>query len=387
MYPHQTERLTQALDRAGLDALVATSPANVAYITGWHGHPGAASSEVAIFTRSGTALVTRADTAPDVLWQGVDADHVIVFGGLTHSECAEGGRESRRLSEIIAESSRDEGAALAAALERLGARQGAVGLDETGLPPGRFPALEAALGGARVTPGAAALAVARRVKGPYEIECLANALRIAEEALDKVIQAMERGTTEREAADLFSAEVIRAGAWPFPPLVGMGDRTSLPAPRPTDRALSPGALVRLDVGCMYKGHCASVARTAILGEPSARVESVYGAIQSAVEDAADAAREGAPVGRPLAAALVGAREAGLASCRWDRIGHGIGLERREPPELGAGDAPLEAGEVLCVEAAHHDVGDFGVSARDTVLVATGGGRALNRSHHGLVVLD
>ena len=35
MYPHQAERLTAALERHKLDALVAASPANIAYITGF----------------------------------------------------------------------------------------------------------------------------------------------------------------------------------------------------------------------------------------------------------------------------------------------------------------------------------------------------------------
>ena len=35
MYPHQAERLTAALESGGLDALVAASSANVAYVTGF----------------------------------------------------------------------------------------------------------------------------------------------------------------------------------------------------------------------------------------------------------------------------------------------------------------------------------------------------------------
>ena len=35
MYPHQAERLSAALEGGALDALVASSPANVAYVTGF----------------------------------------------------------------------------------------------------------------------------------------------------------------------------------------------------------------------------------------------------------------------------------------------------------------------------------------------------------------
>jgi Xaa-Pro aminopeptidase len=35
VYPHQAERLTAALEREGLAALVATTPGNLAYVTGF----------------------------------------------------------------------------------------------------------------------------------------------------------------------------------------------------------------------------------------------------------------------------------------------------------------------------------------------------------------
>ena len=221
MYPHQSERLTEALDRAALDALVATSPASIAYITGFHGLGLAPfpSTDLGVFTRAGTALVTAADTAPAIVSDGVNGDHVVVFGDLSGlpSEAA-ARRETRRLTEIVAESSRDRAGALAVALDRLGALRSSVGLDESWLPHEVFRSFADRLTGARVVAAASLLSGARRVKGPYEIECLGRALQVAEEALDAVIQTLERGATEREVAVLFSTEVLKRGAWPFPPL-------------------------------------------------------------------------------------------------------------------------------------------------------------------------
>ncbi len=277
--------------------------------------------------------------------------------------------------------------ALALALERLGADKGAgVGLDEGWMPEETLRSVSRGCT-APVVPAARALAEARRVKGPYEIECLARSLQIAEEALDAVIQAIERGTTELEAATQFSAEVLKRGAWPFPPLVGIGVRSGIPAPTPTDAALRPGAVIRLDVGCVYKGYCSSVARTAVLGEPAAGAEEAYSVVHTALEAAIGAVRGGAKIRRALEAASEAARELGISQPAWREVGHGIGLERREEPALDNSEKELETGEVLCVETSSYDFGRVGLSARDTVLVTTGGGRALNRSHHGLVVLD
>ena len=68
MYPHQAERLSDALERAGLDALVATSPENIAYITGFRSLTGAVlrTLQFAIFTRQGAALVVPTIEAPAI---------------------------------------------------------------------------------------------------------------------------------------------------------------------------------------------------------------------------------------------------------------------------------------------------------------------------------
>jgi hypothetical protein len=50
-------------------------------------------------------------------------------------------------------------------------------------------------------------------------------------------------------------------------------------------------------------------------------------------------------------------------------------------------AIVEAGEVLCLEAVHWDLGSMGLMIRDTLLMTSAGARAMNRSRHDLVVLD
>jgi Xaa-Pro aminopeptidase len=78
----------------------------------------------------------------------------------------------------------------------------------------------------------------------------------------------------------------------------------------------------------------------------------------------------------------------LAQYQGDRVGHGIGLEAREPPELALGEATvLEAGEVLQIEMCFHEVGAVGFAVRETALVALTGARVLNRSARGLITLD
>jgi len=121
-----------------------------------------------------------------------------------------------------------------------------------------------------------------------------------------------------------------------------------------------------------------------------RRPGVAGIARTLVRECAEAGRAaGAKLPGDIHETAVGAtREAGLPGFTRYHVGHGIGLEPYERPKLNAGNStPLEAGDVLRVETPHYEHGWGGLSIKDTVLVTTTGARALNRSAHGLVVLD
>ncbi len=390
MYPHQRERLTETMERAGLAALIATTPANVFYVTGFRSLTTAVFNtlNVAVFAPNGTALIVPAvDVAPIVL-DGVDVDHVHPFGGFVSQFSEAAGERERRVRDICDRRAPSPGDALAAALDALGVREGSVGLDEGAVSHPVWERLAGRLRGHPLTPAAEHFLAARRIKSPYELQCLERALHVAEEAANAVVQMLKPGVTEREALIVYEAEVGRRGAQPLPGSVAIGERTSIAAPPPTDRALRPGDLVRLDLGAVYKGYCASLARTAVMGDPTDRQQAAWDAVQAGLEAAIDAVKPGAPAERVHQRAVETVRGAGFADFRRYHVGHGIGLEPYERPKFAAGiTTPLELGEVVRIEVPYLEVGWGGLAVRDTVLVTSAGSRTLNRSVHGLVVLD
>ena len=390
MYPHQAERLTAALERAGFEAFVATSPASIAYITGFRSLTDAISgtTQFAVFSRQGAALVVPAVDVPTIVADAIDVGDILCFGELGAAFAQAAVTAIRRIQAIVNGRAAGPVEALAAALDRLEIRRGSVGVDDSGLTHETRQRLVDGLGAIRVTSAAAHLAAARRVKAPYEIECLGRALRIAEEALDAVIQTADRGMTEREAANLYGVEVIKRGAWPQPAVIAMGEHAAIPAPWPTDRALRRGDLVRFDVGSVYKGYHASLGRTAVLGEPTPSQELLYRAIQAGLEAAIAAVVPGAPAERVFEAGLTAVRTNGLPRYEGVHVGHGIGLEPTEAPKLMSGsDTAIEMGEVLTIQTPYYEIGSMGATVKDTVLVTSGGARVMNRSHRGLVILD
>jgi Xaa-Pro dipeptidase len=277
--------------------------------------------------------------------------------------------------------------AVAAALAALGTRGGRLGLDDDSLPAARVTALGERVPAFKLTSASTAFAEARAVKGPYEIDCLQRALHVAEEGINTVLGLLAAGVTEREAATAFEHEVTRKGATPYCTIIAFGAGSAVPAPWPSDRALRSGDLVRFDLGCIVEGYRSDVARMAVLGEPTARQQSVFDALYAGVGAALDAVRPGVDGGAVFGAAVAAVRAAGVPTFDRHHVGHGIGLATVETPRLAPGGGVLEMGAVLRVETPYYVVGEAGLNVKETVLVTRTGGHVMNRSQRGLVVLD
>lgn len=390
MYPHQLDRLTGTLEREGLSALVGTTAENVFYLTGFRSvnHAVFRTGQFAIWTPRGTALVVPAVDVPLIMDNGMPIDHVGAFGGFVCSYAASLGPDEQRIRKLTEHRAPSPGHAVESALDALAVREGRLGLDEGNLAPAAWERITKHLGKFTIVPAAAALQTARRVKSPYEIECLGRALGIAEEALNVVLQTLKLGVTEREATATYHNEVLRRDASLYPSSIAFGERTWIALPHPTDRALKTGDLVKFDVGAIYKGYYASLARTAVMGQPTERQVAASEAVQAGLEAGVNVVKPSITAGHIYDAVMAATRAAGLPDFQRGHVGHAIGLEPYERPKLEAGKATtLEAGEVLRIEVPHHEIGWGGVALRDTALVTTAGGRRLNRSARGLVVLD
>jgi Xaa-Pro aminopeptidase len=145
--------------------------------------------------------------------------------------------------------------------------------------------------------------------------------------------------------------------------------------------------VRFDVGAIFKGYHGDVARMAILGEPEPRALRAYDAVEAGVQAALDTIRPGVDGGKVFETAVAAVRDGGLPEFRRHHVGHGIGLEPVEAPWLRPGGETLEAGMVLRAETPYYELGAFGVTVKETVLVTRGGATVVNRSNRGLVSLD
>ena len=390
MDPHVKSRLTKVLDAEGLDALVASTPENLQYVTGFRSiaHALFRGLELyGVFTRQGVGLVIPFIDATGVSADGIQVDRLACYGKFFFNYDAQPGAIGTRVREITGKAMAGPGEALREVVGGLGALGRRIGLDEAGVFPATWQRLGEQLAGTTMVPAYAHFRTARMIKSAEEVRRLERAALIAEDGVAAVLGMLKAGVTEREAAMVFEQEVIRRGAQPFFTVVTVGTRAALADVYASDTALKPGDLIRFDLGCVYQGYRSDISRTAVLGTPTEKQLRYYNAARDGEKAAIAAMKPGVSVSQIFELAVKVTRENGMPHYERHHVGHGIGLEPYDPPTINAAAAgPLEPGMVFCVETPYYEHGWGGVQVEDAVEITAAGVRRLTQSSQELAVL-
>ena len=229
----------------------------------------------------------------------------------------------------------------------------------------------------------------RRVKDAGEIDRIAEAARIADDALAGVRPLLGSGVTEREVALGLDYEMRRLGAdgSSFETIVASGPNGAKPHARPTDRRIGPGELVVIDFGAVVDGYCSDMTRTLCVGEPSEdvalRMAAVVKESQREGVAAVKAGVRGRDVDETCRAVIA---DAGWGDAFIHGTGHGVGLEIHEAPRVAStSDDVLVAGHVVTVEPGVYLAEHGGVRIEDTVVVTDDGCIVLTNAPKELLV--
>jgi len=235
---------------------------------------------------------------------------------------------------------------------------------------------------------AAALRALRIRKTPAEVAALAAAGAAIDRVHARVPQWLRPGRTEREAAaDIASAIAAEGHARIDFVIVGSGPNAAKPHHEPSDRVLSQGDAVVVDIGgTMPSGYCSDCTRTYALGAAPPDMAAYYAVLAEAQEAACAAVRPGTPAQAVDAAARDPIAAAGYGAQFTHRTGHGIGLETHEDPYIVAGNTEeLEPGMAFSVEPGIYP-GPHGARIEDIVVCTDGGYRRLNNGSRELIVV-
>jgi Xaa-Pro dipeptidase len=371
--PERLARIGEAMDQAGLVAIVCWRPEELVVCTGVPPHLG---MTLALIGRDGRAVAYRPPNEPDeLIGAGLDDHHFVPGpGSPVWSDLAQ------RLRQDIA---------------RLGLSGRPVGVAEEG--PRSSPAGNAAEGSPLTTALVRWLVddaggVARDARALFdllmlrkterEIEALRRVHAVAGRGLRAFHHALRAGHTEAELAMTVEATIgsetghdgcILARAWasvqagPNGALAGTFSRSSA-------RPLQTGELALLEVGVVVDGMWCDLARAACVGPMTQEQAELLANIRAAQAVAARAAVPGTSHATVDAAARDELAARGVADAYRHATGHHVGFRYHDPgPMIAPGaNEPLEEGMVVAIEPGAYGMRLGGARLEDNFLITASG---------------
>lgn len=361
-YRGRMERVRERLAADGVDALYASAPASITYLTG-----------VAITPHERLlALVVPADGEPALVVPALEEEHARA--------------NAAGISALAWDDSDGPWAALERALSA--PRPRVLALEKDAMNVRVFEAVQAIVPNAAFPDASPLLTELRMRKSPAEVEAIRAAATILDACLAELPSLLRAGAREAEVAFALDGLARQRGGegTPFLTMVLSGPNGALPHGSSGSRELRAGDLVVADFGTVRYGYCGDVTRTFAVGEPDARAREIYDVVREAQQAGCEAVGPGVTCADVDAAARRVIEAAGYGELFVHRTGHGLGLEVHEPPSLVAGEKRvLEPAMVVTIEPGVYLPGFGGVRIEDDVVVTDDGFERLTTAGRELVV--
>lgn len=350
-------RVTKLRDRlaaANLDAIVVTHPSNRFYLTGFSATdiPPNESSGHLVIGRERAVLVTSFLNADQARQQAPEFE--------------------------VADRTRVFAEADAKVLQEIGAKR--AGFEDASILYSDYRTLTSILGDeVELVPVGPLVDNLRTIKTPEEIERIAHAVAVTDQALEQVVATLQEGETEQQIAWWLEMAMRELGAegLAFPSIVASGPNAARPHHEPGERAICIGEPIVIDMGALVNGYCADLTRTVWLGEPDAKLREIYGIVLDALRTAEATIRPGMTGKEADATARDVIAAAGYGEAFGHSLGHGLGVRVHEGPALSArAEERLEPGNVITIEPGIYLLGWGGVRIEDVAVIEENGIRVL-----------
>jgi Xaa-Pro aminopeptidase len=378
-------RLRAALRTAPFEAVLLTGGPDVAYASGYRSLPAEIYPRyqiAAVVTEERCVVVAPCGDVAAALAAGLAPDDFVAFG-----QCYYESEDGSAPETLAADAHATFAEAMSDVAARLTLSRQLAGVDASNLSPDAAAVLQLVVPEACRVDAAHWIQSVRAIKTAQEIACLRTAAELAERGIQRALLQAGAGCTEQQVAAIIGQTMLEGGGTPRFLSVQVGDRAALGDAFATAKAWRPGELLRMDVGCSVDGYWSDLARTAVLGDPTALQRRRFDALLAGQEAELAAVRPGARAADLFNLAIAAAREAGLPGYRRHHCGHGIGLEIYEPPMIGpANDVFLERDMVLCLETPFYEVGWGGILTEDTLVVTDDGSERFTTSARDLRVV-
>ena len=398
------DRADRYLRDLGIDAVVATSPTNVTYVTDYRCWLASIMRDYMVSPGASSALAHR-----DFAVLPLGEEPVLVVDALmaaNASDCwvrdiepaGHGGFELpagapapfaddlERIAAILRERRNATAVdALISAIDRRGLRSSRVGLELDGLPVSIAEQIRDRLPAAEILDCSNLFRLLRAVKSAEELSRLEHAAAVAEHAAEAAIDAMAPGVSLGEASEIFRRLVAEEGAdvdhFAIAPR-GVGLVTT------PGYTFAPGDVFFFDFGCIYHGYFSDSGTTVAVGEPSPETVARHAVIRGSLEAGAAALKPGVAASDVRAAMWDALTAGGITDSH--PHGHGFGLEVRDYPIIVpanglrirddsidvSSDLPLEQGMVVNLEVPVFTLGVASIHIEQSFVVTNVGARLL-----------
>ncbi|MFO0996181.1 MAG: Xaa-Pro peptidase family protein [Alphaproteobacteria bacterium] len=244
--------------------------------------------------------------------------------------------------------------------------------------------LRARLSNARILDASALVTWLRIVKSPLEIAVLREAATITDAAMARALEVIRPGVRECDAAAEITAQLVRGtpqfgGDRSSFPLMPCGTNTGTSHITWTEAPFAKGTHVNIEIGGCRHRYVSALMRTVSIGEPSAKLKSLHGAMVEGSEAALAAVRPGSTCGAVARAFGAVVEKAGFV--KDSRCGYPIGINWLEPSASLRTDDPtvLEENMTFHLMLGMWIEEDFGAVLSETFRVTDRGGEVFGKT--------
>ena len=172
----------------------------------------------------------------------------------------------------------------------------------------------------------------RMIKDKDEISNIEKACEITDNCFSYILTYIKPGMTEKQIAEEIEEYYKkRTDGLAFETIVAVGENTSMPHAKPTDRKIKEQDIITIDMGCIVNGYCSDMTRTFFVGSVPEYVKPVYNLVLKNQKQTLEEMKDGEST--RLLTKMV---ENDFKLNGYDLIhalGHGVGMEIHEAPYI------------------------------------------------------
>ncbi len=367
------ERLKEFADKDEVELLVASSSANICYLTGGYysiSREVSPSAEIYIVLDIKTQeifYVASVAEIPGILEHDPEAS-IVPYGIFQFPEF-----ESSLYEKVERIACNRYETGIDALNSLIGHRHIKIAIDETAFRFMKYNYILQKKPNLKILEGNKIFQLARKIKHEEEVKGIRQSAQIAEKSLLRALDRFTGGNTELDLEQYYKEEVVKNGAIPFFFIASSDNRSAFVDVVNKSKKINEGSIVRFDFGCIYNHYCSDLARTAFVGEVDKQWEDKYKIIKNAQEMGLNMLKPGANVSKIFTEVVDYVRKNGIPNFHRGHCGHGIGLEGYDLPSISNSDeSSIQENMCINIEVPYYELGRGGLQIENTTVINSNG---------------